>query len=71
VLNNNTIEIDIQGVQLMTCVMYQYFENSSSLQSSTKSQKGFVTYNPKHGITYMQKHVANQHNSNLQKFFLA
>jgi hypothetical protein len=45
-------------------------KNSSSLQSSTKSQKGFVTYNPKHGITSMQKHVANEHNSNLQKFLL-
>jgi hypothetical protein len=51
VLSDNIVEVDMQGVQPMRCVMCHSFENSSSLQSSTKSQKGFVTYNPKHGIT--------------------
>jgi hypothetical protein len=53
VLNNNITKVDMQGVQLMKCVMCHFFENSSSLQSSTKSKKGFVIYNPKHDITSM------------------
>jgi len=60
-LNNCTTEVDVQGVQFMKCVICYSSENSSSFQSSTKFQKGFVTYNPKHGITSMQKHVANEH----------
>ncbi len=54
----------------MKCVMCHSFENSSILQSSTKFHKEFITYNPKHGITSMQKHVANEHNLDLQKFLL-
>ncbi len=54
----------------MKCVMCHSFENSLSFQSSTKSLKGFVIYNPKHGITSMQKHVANEHNLDLHKNFL-
>jgi hypothetical protein len=51
-LSDNIVEVDVQGVvQPMRCVMCHSFEKSSSLQSSTKSQKGFITYNPKHGIT--------------------
>jgi hypothetical protein len=50
--------------------MCHFFNNSTSFQSSTKSQKGFITYNPKHGIMVMKKHVANEHNSNLQKYLL-
>jgi hypothetical protein len=69
-LNNNIIEVDVQGVQFMKCVMFHYFENSSSFQSSTKFQKGFVTYNPKHGITSMQKHVTNEHILDLHKYLL-
>ncbi len=69
-LNNNIVEVDMQGVQLMKCAMCHSFENSSSLQSSTKFRKGFVTYNHKHGITSMQKHVANEHSLDLQKFLL-
>jgi len=65
VLNNNTAKVDVQGVQPMKCVMCHSFENSSILQSSTKFLKKIITYNPKHGITSMQKHVANQHNLDL------
>ncbi len=64
-LNNNTTKVDVKGVQLMRCVMCHSFENSSSLQSPIKSRKGFVTYNPKHGITSMHKHVVNEHSLDL------
>jgi hypothetical protein len=50
--------------------MCHLFNNFTSFQSSTKSQKGFITYNPKHGIMAMKKHVANEHNFNLQKYLL-
>jgi hypothetical protein len=43
-LNDNVVEVDVQGVQLMRCMMYHSSENSTSFQSSTKSQKGFITY---------------------------
>ncbi len=70
VLNDNSAEIDMQGVQFIRCVMCHFIEKNSSLQSSTKFRKGFVTYSPKHGITSMEKHVANEHSLDLQKFLL-
>lgn len=69
-LNDNIVEVDVQGVQFMKCVICHSFENSSSFQSSTKFRKGFVTYNLKHGITSMQKHVANEDNLDLHKYLL-
>jgi hypothetical protein len=69
-LNNNIVKFDVQGVQFMKCVMFHYSENSSSFQSSTKFQKGFVTYNPKHDITFVQKHVTNEHSLDLHKYLL-
>jgi hypothetical protein len=57
----------MQGVQLMTCVTYLYFESFIRSQISTKSKKGFITYNLEHGIMAMKKHVANEYNLNLQK----
>lgn len=57
----------MQGVQLMTCVIYLSFEHSICSQISTKSKKGFITYNLEHGIMAMNKHVVNEYNLNLQK----
>jgi hypothetical protein len=48
----------MQGVQLMTCVIYHFFESSINSQISTKSWKGFTTCNLEHGIMVMKKHIA-------------
>jgi len=60
----------VRGAQLMKCVMCHFKNISTSFQSSTTSRKGFITYNPEHGIMAMKKHVANEHNLNLQKYLL-
>lgn len=68
VLNENSTKVNVQGVQLMRCVMCHSSKNSSaSFQSSTKFQKGFITYNLDHGIMAMNKHVTNEHGLNLVK----
>jgi len=41
---------------------------NANSQSSTKSQKGFITYNPGHGIMAMNKHVTNEHGLDLVKY---
>jgi cysteine synthase len=69
VLNNSNAKVDVQGVQPMRCVMCHSFKNSNaSSQSSTKFQKGFITYNLEHGIMAMNKHVTNEHGLNLVKY---
>jgi hypothetical protein len=67
-LNNSSTKVDVQGVQPMRCVMCHSSKNSNaSSQSSTKSQKGFITYNLKHGIMAMNK---NEHGLNLVKYIV-
>jgi hypothetical protein len=71
VLNDNNAKVNVQGVQLMRWVMCYFSKNSyASSQSSTKSRKGFITYNPKHGIMAMKKHVTNEHGPNLVKYIV-
>jgi hypothetical protein len=49
--------------------MCHFSKNSNAnSQSSTKSQKGFITYNLGHGIMAMNKHVTNEHGLDLVKY---
>jgi hypothetical protein len=71
VLNDNNTKVDVQGVQFMKSMMCHSFENlNASSQSSTKSQKGFITYNLEHGIMAMKKHVTNEHGPNLVNYMV-
>ncbi len=68
VLNDSSTKVD---VQLMRCVMCHFSKfSNASFHSSTKSQKGFITYNPKHGIMAMNKHVTNEHGLKLVKYIV-
>jgi hypothetical protein len=60
-LNDNNIEVEMQGMPFKRCVMCHLFKNSTSSHTSTKSHKGFIIYNFNHGIMTMKKHVTNKH----------
>jgi hypothetical protein len=67
-LNGNITEVDVQGMKLMNCVMCHFSKSSTSSHRSTKFYKGFLTYNPDHGIMAMKKHVTNEHGLDLVKY---
>jgi hypothetical protein len=51
--------------------MCHFKKNSNaSSQSSTKSQKGFITYNFEHDIIAMKKHVTNECGPNLMNYMV-
>ncbi len=60
----------MHGIQSMKCVMchgngkVQSFE----ISNNTRGKKGFITYNPKHGINNMKKHLENEHAFDLAQY---
>jgi len=68
VSNDNNAQIKMQVVQLMKCMICYSFENFAGFYSSTKSLKGFITYNFEHGIMAMNKHATNEHGLDLVKY---
>ncbi len=67
-LNNNNTKINVQGVQLVRCVMFHSSKNSYvSFLRFNQVSKGFITYNLEHSITAIKKHVTNEHGPDLVK----
>ncbi len=66
VLKDYKVIVDVHGIQGMKCIMCHGDGKAQSFESSnnTRDKKGF-TYNIKHGINNMKKHVENEHTTNL------
>jgi hypothetical protein len=63
VLKDYKIIVDVHGFQGMRCIMCHGDGKAQSCESfnNTRDKKGF-TYNLKHGINNMKKHVENEQN---------
>jgi hypothetical protein len=68
VLNESSTKVNVQAMQVMRRVMCHSSNNFASSHTSTKFQKGFLSYNLEHGIISMKKHVACEHGPILLKY---
>jgi hypothetical protein len=66
VVKDYKVIVDLHGIQGMRCIMCHGDGKAQSCESSnnTGDKKGF-TFNLKHGINNMKKHVENEHTIDL------
>ncbi len=66
------IKVDLQIIQGMKCIICHQDGKAESCESSKnkRNKKGFITYNPKHGINNMMKHMENEHAFDLAQYKL-
>jgi len=62
--------VDGHGIQSTRCVICHGNGKVQSFEifNNTRDKKGFITYNPKHGINNMKKHVENEHVVDLARY---
>jgi hypothetical protein len=55
--------VDVHGSQGKRCVMCHGNGKVQSFEifNNARDKKDFISYNPKHGINNMNKHVENEH----------
>jgi hypothetical protein len=57
VVNNHLEKIMVGSSLTLKCLIYHPIKQCHSSGSTIRFQKGLVTYNPQHGITFMKNHI--------------
>ncbi len=68
---NKPLEFFLLGaLQTMMCIICRVTKQVQSSNNIIHEHKGLLTYNPMHGITYMKKHIDNEHKAIVAKYAL-
>jgi hypothetical protein len=65
VLNNKVL---FGAPQTMRCIICHVNKQVQSSNDTTHECKGLLTYNPTHGITFIKKHIDNEHKVIVAKY---
>jgi hypothetical protein len=68
VVNNHLKKMILGSNQTLRCVICHPTKQCHNFDSTIKFQKGFITYNPQHGITSMNNHIDIEHGAMVSKY---
>jgi hypothetical protein len=54
----------------MRCIICHVTKQVQTSNNNTCERKGLLTYNPTHGITFIKKHIDNEHKAIVAKYVL-
>ncbi len=70
VLKNHLEKVLLGAAQTMRCTICHVTRQVQSSNNIAHEHKGHLTYNPTHGITFIKKHIDNEHEAIVAKYVL-